>query len=119
MSLRNKQNTTYYDHLVTTSQPSTVRLLPETNLEAYKPGEWLRARSSFRIAVQNPKFEEVNVGRAALAIEWFQTVRTRVVKDCGVTLGYFPHDSFYHHENRVVVRKVEIELPKNTQKSSQ
>ncbi len=73
MSLRNKQNT-YYDRLVTTSQPT---------------------------------------------MEWFQTVRTRVVKDCGVTLGYFPYDSFYNHENRVVVRKVEIRPPAKTQKSSQ
>jgi hypothetical protein len=48
MSLRNQQNTTYYDQLVTTSQPLTVRLLPETNLQAYKPGEWITARISFR-----------------------------------------------------------------------
>jgi hypothetical protein len=73
-----------------------------------KPGEWITARISFRIAVQNPKFEEVNLGRAALAMEWFQTVRTRIGKDCGVTLGYFPYDSFYNNENRVEVRNVEI-----------
>jgi len=119
MSLRDKQNSHYYDRLVTTSQPLySSKFLPGSEL-TLKPGEWVTARISFRIEVQNPSFEEVNVGTAALAMEWFQTVRTRVVKDCGVTLGYFPYDSFYNHESRVVVRKVEIKPPAKTQKSSQ
>lgn len=118
MSLRNKQNT-YYDRLVTTSQPMYSSQFVSGSSLTVKPGEWITARISFKIEVQNPKFEEVNVGTAALAMEWFQTVRTRVVKDCGVTLGYFPYDSFYNHENRVVVRKVEIRPPAKTQKSSQ
>jgi len=111
MSLRDKQNSHYYDQLVTTSQPLYGSgFVPGSNL-TLKPGEWITAQISFRIEVQNPKFEKVNVGTAALAMEWFQTVRTHVVKDCGVILGFFPYDDPFESLNRQVVAKVEIEHP--------
>jgi hypothetical protein len=119
MSIRDKQNTHYYDRLVTTSQPLYAsQFVPGSNL-TLKPGEWITARISFRIEVQNPTFEEVNVGTAALAMEWFQTVRTRVVKDCGVTLGYFPYDDPFESRNRTVIAKVQIERPTVTTKAAQ
>lgn len=96
MSLRDKQNSDYYDRFVTTSQPLYASKSVPGSYLTLKPGEWITARISFKIGVQNPKFEEVSVGTAALAMEWFQTVRTRVVKNCGVTLGYFPYDDPFH-----------------------
>src|SRR5262249_54285415 len=90
MSIRDKQNPDYYDRLVTTSQPLYAsRFVPGSYL-TLKPGEWITARISFKIAVQRPTFEVLTTGTNTLAMEWFQTVRTRRVKDCGVTLGYFP-----------------------------
>jgi hypothetical protein len=119
MSIRDKQNPYYYDRLVTTSQPLYAsQFVPGSNL-TLKPGEWITARISFRIEVQNPTFEEVNVGTAALAMEWFQTGRTRVVKDCGVTLGYFPYDDPFESRNRTVIAEVQIERPTVTTKSAQ
>jgi hypothetical protein len=90
MSVRDKHNKHYFDRLVTTSRPLYAsKFVPGSSLTV-KPGEWITARISFRIEVQNNKFEAVNVGKAALAMEWFQTGRSRAVRNCGVTLGYFP-----------------------------
>jgi len=116
MSIRDKRNPDYYDRLVTTSQPLYAsRFVPGSYL-TLKPGEWITARISFRIAVQNPAFEELSVGTNTLAMEWFQTVRTRRVKDCGVMLGYFPYDDFYRSINRREVAEVKIENPIATPK---
>jgi hypothetical protein len=111
MSLRDKQNSDYYAPLVTTSQPLFASKFVSGSTLKLNPGEWVTARISFRIEVQNPSFEKLNVGTAALAMEWFQTVRTRVVKDCGVTLGYFPYDDPFQSLNRKVVAEVQIERP--------
>jgi len=119
MSLRDTRNPNYYDRLVTTSLPLYAsKFVAGSNL-TLKPGEWITAQISFRIEVQNSKFEEVNVGMADLAMEWFQTVRTRVVKNCGVTLGYFPYDDPFESLNRKVVAKVQIERSAVTTKPLQ
>jgi hypothetical protein len=111
MSIRDTRNPNYYDRLVTTSQPLYAsKFVADSNL-TLKPGEWITAQISFKVEVQNPKFEELNVGTADLAMEWFQTVRTRSVKDCGVTLGYFPYDDPFDSLNRKVVARVQIERP--------
>jgi len=114
MSLRDKQNSDYYDRLVTTSQPLYASKFVPGSILTLKPGEWITAQISFRIQVQNPEFEEVDVGTSALAMEWFQTVRTRVVKDCGLTLGYFPYDDPFDSLNRKVVAEVQVERPNVT-----
>lgn len=117
IAIRNSKN--QYEELMDTSQPLYgSNFVPGSMLEI-KPGEWVTAQFSFRVAVEDPRYQKITEGPADLAVEWFQTVRRRVVKDCGVTLGYFPYDSFYNHENRVVVRKVKIELPANRPKASQ
>jgi hypothetical protein len=119
MSLRDKRNPNYYDRLVTTSQPLYAsKFVADSNL-TLKPGEWITAQISFRIEVQNPEFVEVNVGTADLAMEWFQTVRTRSVRDCGVTLGYFPYDDLFDSLNRKVVARVQIERPRVTTRPAQ
>jgi hypothetical protein len=119
MSLRHTRNPNYYDRLVTTSQPLYgSKFVADSNL-TLKPGEWITAQISFRIQVQNPKFEELNVRQADLAMEWFQTVRTRSVKDCGVTLGYYPYDDPFDSLNRKVVARVQIERPGVTTKPPQ
>ena len=119
MSLRDKRNPNYYDRLVTTSQPLYAsKFVADSNL-TLKPGEWITAQISFRIEVQNPEFKEVNVGTADLAMEWFQTVRTRSVRDCGVTLGYFPYDDLFDSLNRKVVARVQIERPRVTTRPAQ
>lgn len=109
ISIRDTRNPDYYDHLVTTSQPLYAsKFVAGSNL-TLKPGEWITAQISFRIEVENPKFEVVNVGTAELAVEWFQTARTRSVKDCGVILEYFRYDDPFESLNRRVVAKVQIE----------
>jgi hypothetical protein len=108
MSVRDRQNPAYYDQLVTTSQPLYASKFIAGSYLTLKPGEWITARITFKIAVQNPKFEKLSVGAAELAMEWFQTVRTRSAKDCGVTLGYFPYDHPFKSLNRRVIAKVEI-----------
>lgn len=109
MSIRDKKNPNYYDKLVTTSQPLYAsRFVPGSYL-TIEPGQWITARISFRIVVQHPEFEELSVGRNTLAMEWFQTGRSRTVKDCGVTLGYFPYDDPFGPVNRREVAQVQIE----------
>ena len=109
MSVRDKHNKHYFDRLVTTSRPLYAsKFVPGSSLTV-KPGEWITARISFRIEVQNNKFEAVNVGRAALAMEWFQTSRSRLVRNCGVTLRYFPYDEPFKSANRRVVATIQVE----------
>jgi hypothetical protein len=108
MSVRDKHNKHYFDRLVTTSRPLYAsRIVPGSSLTV-KPGEWITARISFKVKVQNQKFVELNVGEADLAMEWFQTSRSRVVKNCGVTLGYFPYDDPFDSLNRRVVARIQI-----------
>jgi hypothetical protein len=117
IALRNKKN--QYAELINTSQPLYGSVYVPDSMLTIKPGEWITAQISIRVAEVHPAYEQITEGPADLALGWFQTVRTRVIKDCGVTLGYFPYDSFYQYENRAVVRKVEIKPPAKTQKSSQ
>jgi hypothetical protein len=117
VALRHKKN--QYDVLMNNSQPLYGSMFVPGSMLTIKPREWITARISVRVAVEHPAYEKITEGPADLAVEWFQTVRSRVVKNCAVTLGYFPYDSFYDHENRVVVRKVKIRPPAETQKSSQ
>jgi len=120
MSLRDRKNPRYFDQLVTTSQPLYASRFVAGSYLILKPGEWITARISFRIQVQRPEFEELNVGKADLAMEWFQTGRTRVVKNCGVTLGYYPYDAPHGSLNRRVVSTgVQIELPGVTTEPAQ
>lgn len=119
IALRNKNNGYGYNSLMNTSQPLYGSTLAPGTMLTVKPGEWITAQISFRVTVEDPRYEKITEGPADLTVEWFQTVRTRVVKDCGVTLGYFPYDSFYLHYNRVIVRQVEIKPVAKTQKSSQ
>jgi len=94
-----------------TSQPLYgSEFVPGSNL-SLKPGEWITARISFRIEVKNPKSEKLKVGRADLAMEWFQTGRTRVVKNCGVTFVYFPYDGPFESLNRRVVLECRSNIP--------
>jgi len=116
MSIRDKHNPDYYDRLVTTSLPLYASKSVPSSYLTLKPGEWVTARISFKIAVQRPEFEELRVGTNTLAMEWFQTVRTRRVKDCGVTLGYFPYDDPFRSVNRSEVAQVQIEDPGATTK---
>ena len=109
MSLRDRKNPHYFVRLVTTSQPLYASRFVTGSYLTLKQGEWITARVSFRIRVQNPKFEELNISTTDLAMEWFQTGRTRVVKDCAVTLGYFPYDDAFESLNRRVVARVQIE----------
>jgi hypothetical protein len=114
ITLRDKRN--YFTGLINTSQPLYGSTFVPGSMLTIKPGEWITMQISVRIAKEHPAYEQLTEGPADLAVEWFQTVRTRVSKDCGVTLGYFPYDSFYNNENRVVVRKVEISPPPKGQK---
>jgi hypothetical protein len=119
MSIRDKKNPQYYDQLVTTSQPLYGSWFdPESQL-TIAPGKWITVRISFKVAVARPQFEELNVGKNTLAMEWFQTHRSRVVKNCGVTLGYFPYDDQVESLNRREIAKVKIESPDETKKPSQ
>ena len=118
MSIRDKQNATYFDRLVTTSQPLYASEVIPGSYLTLKPGEWITARISFRVDVQRPEFEKLSVGTAGLAMQWFQTVRTRVVKNCGVTLGYFSHEDRFSSLNRRVVAQVQIEPPAATAKAA-
>jgi hypothetical protein len=111
MSIRDKKNPHYYDRLVITSQPLYASKFVPGSYLTIEPGRWITARISFRIAVQRPAFEKLSVGTNTLAMEWFQTVRTRKVKDCGVTLGYFPYDDPFGSVNRSEVAQVQIEGP--------
>jgi len=111
MSIRDKKNPEYYDRLVTTSQPLYASKFVPGSYLTLKPGESITARISFMVAVQNPAFEELSIGTNTLAMEWFQTVRTRRVKDCAVMLGYFPYDSHFWSSNRSEVAQVQIESP--------
>jgi len=118
MSIRTDQNT-YYTRLVTTSQGLySSELVPDSSL-TLKPGEWITARISFRIKVQNPEFETLKAGKAGLGMEWFQTGRTRRVRDCGVTFGYFPYDDMAAPPNRRVVANVTVAAPQVPAKSAQ
>ena len=119
MSLRYRKNPHYFDQLVTTSQPLYASRFVAGSYLTLKPGEWITARISFRIRVQSPKFEELNIGTTDLALEWFQTGRTRVMKDCGVTLGYFPYDDPFESLNRRVVARVQIERTNATSAPAQ
>ena len=113
ISIRSKRNPKYYAHLVTTSQPLYgSRFVPGSFL-TLEPGQWITARISFKIAVRHPEFEELDIGTNTLAMEWFQTSRSRTVKDCGVTLGYFSYDSPFESLNRKEVAQVEIESPES------
>ena len=116
MSIRDKQNPQYYDRLVTTSQPLYASKFVPGSYLTIEPGQWITVRISFRIVVQRPEFEELTVGTNTLAMEWFQTIRTRRVKDCGVTLGYFPYDDPFRSVNRSEVAQVQIEGPGETTK---
>ncbi len=112
IAVRNKKDE--YDELINTSQPLYgSKFVPDSFL-TIKPGEWIKAKISFRVAAQHPAYETINEGPADLALEWFQTVRTYVVKGCGVTLGYYPYDGFYAHHSRTIVRKVEIKRSEKT-----
>jgi len=117
IAVRNKKN--QYDSLTNTSQPLYGSRFVPGSMLTIRPKEWIAAQISFRVAVEDPRYEAITEGPAELAVEWIQTVRTRVVKDCAVRQGYFPCDGFDQHENRVVVRKVEIKPPAKTQKSSE
>lgn len=117
IALRNQKN--QYDRLMNTSKPLYGSTFVPGSMLTVKPGGWIIAQISFRVEVEDPRFEEIAEGPADLAVEWFQTVRTRSVKDCGVILGYYPYDGFYQHENRALVRKVDVRVPTKTEKSSQ
>ncbi len=117
IAVRNEQN--QYDKLMSTSQPLYGSKFVPGSMLTIKPGEWVTAQIGFRVAVEDPRYEAITEGPADLAVEWFQTIRTRVVKDCAVRQGYSPYDGFDQHENRVVVRKVQIKLSTKTPKSSQ
>lgn len=111
MSIRDKTNPNYYDRLVTTSQPLYAsRFVPDSFLTLER-GKWITARISFRVEVQNPKFEELSIGTNILALEWLQTGRTRRVKDCGVMIGYYPYDDYEPSHSRSEVAEVQIETP--------
>lgn len=115
IALRNRNNG--YDNLMNTSQPLYGSTFVPGSMLTLKPGEWITAQMGFRVTVEDPRYEKITEGPADLTVEWFQTVRTHVVKDCGVWLGYFPYDSFYQHVNRVVVRQAEIKPPAKTQRN--
>jgi hypothetical protein len=117
IALRNKKG--QYDGLMNTSEPLYGSMSVPNSMLTIKPGEWITAQISFQVTTEHPEYEQITEGTSDLALEWFQTVRTRVVKDCGIRLGYFPYDSFYDHDNRVVVRRVEIKSRTKMQKSSQ
>jgi len=108
----------YYDELITTSFPLYGSEFVPGSMLTVKPGEWITAQISFLVSVQRPQFESIETGPADLTLEWFQTVRRRDVEDCGITLGYFPYDSFYGHLNRVKVRKVQVQGPEKASKAA-
>ena len=116
MSIRDRQNPDYYDRLVTTSQPLYASKFVPASYLTLKPGEWITARISFMVAVRNPTFEKLNIGTNTLAMEWFQTGRTRRVKDCAVMLGYYPYDDPFSSLNRSEIAQVQIESPGATTK---
>lgn len=98
----------YYDELISTSLPLYGSEFVPNSMLTIKPGEWITAQITFLVSVVRPQFESIKIGPADLTVEWFQTRRTHVLKDCGITFGYFPYDSFYRHVNRVTVRRVQI-----------
>jgi len=118
MSIRSKRNPKYYAHLVTTSQPLYASRFVPGSFLTLEPGQWITARISFKIAVRHPEFEELDIGTNTLAMEWFQTSRSRIVKDCGVTFGYFPYDSPFESLNRSEVAQVQIEPAESSAKHS-
>jgi hypothetical protein len=119
MSMQDKRNPQYYDELVMTSQPLYASKFVSGSYLTLRPGEWITAQISFKVAVGEPEFEELNIGTVTLAMEWFQEVRTRVVKNCAVTLGYFRYDAPFYSVNRRAVAKVQIESPSRPVKSPQ
>jgi len=107
MSIRDRQNPHYYDKLVMTSPPLYASKFVPGSYLTMKPGEWITAQISFKVAVRR-SFEKLDLGTNKLALEWFHTARTRVVKDCGVTLGYFPYDQPIEAAHRREVATVQI-----------
>ena len=71
-----------------------------------KPGEWISAQINFIVEVARPAYMEIEGGDAELSVEWFQTTRSRVEKDCAVSLRYFPFKS-YEQENPPVSVQIE------------
>jgi hypothetical protein len=106
-----------YCDLTNTSQLLYGSKFVPGSILTIRPGEWITAQISFRVQAEQPAYERIEEGPAELAVEWVQTARTYVVKDCGLTLGFFPYDGFYDHRNRVVVRRVEITPPNKAQES--
>jgi len=119
VSIRDRENSEYFDQLVTTSQPLYGSEFVAGSYLTLRPGEWITARISFRVALRRPQFEKLSTGTADLAMEWFQTARTHVEKDCGVTFGYFPYDNPFKSLNRRVVAKVQIEAADAATKATQ
>jgi len=93
--------------------------VPGTNL-TLKPGQWITAQINFIVEVARPAYMQIDDGEAELSVEWFQTFRSRVEKDCGVMLGYYPFRGFYEQENTSITVQVEKkEAGENKKASSQ
>jgi hypothetical protein len=74
-----------------------------------KSGEWITAQISFKVEPQAGTHQQVTQGQFELLVEWSQTARTRRVKDCGVTLGYYSYGAYYQQSNPRIAVKVENE----------
>lgn len=81
-----------------------------------KPREWISARINFIVEVAKPAYMEIDEGDAELSVTWFQTTRSRVERDCRVSLGYYPFKS-YEQENPPVSVQIAKSEPEEGKKA--
>jgi hypothetical protein len=97
IKLKNKDSTSV--ELRSTSQILFASPSVSESTLTIRPGEWITVRISFRVEAQNPEYGQVQEGASELIVEWVQISRTREVKDCTVTFGYYNFDPSYRQTN--------------------
>jgi hypothetical protein len=61
---------------------------------------------NFRVEAEYPEYGQVKPRRSELFVEWFPTVRTFEVADCGVTVGYYSYPHCDQQENPAIPAEV-------------
>jgi hypothetical protein len=68
-----------------------------------QPGEWVTLIIKFRVAPRFPiPGRSLPKGEEALLVEWEQADRTRVVRNCALTTGWYSYRSYYRQRNPTV-----------------
>jgi hypothetical protein len=88
------------------------------SLLTLKPGEWITAQASFRVAETNQEYEKIEEGHADLALEWVQeTFGYEMTWLCSESTSYFLYDGGWsEHPNRVTVKSMVIKRPEKARK---